>query len=143
MNLTRVAALAVALLAIPALVLAVTRATHLRRPGHGVQVRLSPITIAPGTEREVCQLVTLPNRRAFDAREIAIAMPSGPGYTSHHFAIFLYQGEHPELVPDRRRRRPAAAGGGLLRRGRWARLPLQLTGRRICGQGRSPACAPG
>src|SRR3989442_1607238 len=84
----------------------------LRRPRHGLQVRLSPITVAPGSEREVCQLVTLPNRRAMDANEITMAMPSGATYTSHHFAIFLYQGDNPEGIPSGPFDRVGCAGVG-------------------------------
>src|SRR5437867_4975894 len=97
----RASGLVVVLLSLPALGSAATFRAHLRRPRHGLQVRLSPITVAPGSEREVCQLVTLPNRKAMDASEITMAMPSGATYTSHHFAIFLYQGEHPEGIPER------------------------------------------
>src|SRR5207253_9112051 len=75
------------LLAHAALASAATFRAHLRRPRHGLQVRLSPITVAPRSEREVCQLVTLRNRRAMDVSEITMAMPSGPTYASHHFAI--------------------------------------------------------
>src|SRR5437660_12115356 len=96
----RASGLVVVLLGLPALGSAATFRAHLRRPRHGLQVRLSPITVAPGSEREVCQLVTLPNRKAMDASEITMAMPSGATYTSHHFAIFLYQGEHPEGIPS-------------------------------------------
>src|SRR3989442_12749950 len=35
-----------------------------------------------------------------DASEITMAMPSGATYTSHHFAIFLYQGENPQGIPS-------------------------------------------
>jgi hypothetical protein len=67
--------------------------TRLRPPRHGAQIRLSPITIAPASEREVCQLVTLPNRRALEVDRLYVAMPSGPTYSSHHFAMFLYEGD--------------------------------------------------
>src|SRR5205823_186732 len=56
----RASGLVVVLLGLPALGSAATFRAHLRRPRHGLQVRLSPITVAPGSEREVCQLVTLP-----------------------------------------------------------------------------------
>ena len=67
---------------------AVLRA-HLARPHRGTQVRLSPYTIGPESEREVCQLVTLRNARAFDASEIDVSMPGSPEFGTHHFAIFL------------------------------------------------------
>jgi len=108
----RASGLVVVLLGLPALGSAATFRAHLRRPRHGLQVRLSPITVAPGSEREVCQLVTLPNRKAMDASEITMAMPSGATYTSHHFAIFLYQGEHPEGIPRGPFDRVGCAGVG-------------------------------
>src|SRR5436190_155143 len=108
----RASGLVVVLLGLPALGSAATFRAHLRRPRHGLQVRLSPITVAPGSEREVCQLVTLPNRKAMDASEITMAMPSGATYTSHHFAIFLYQGEHPSGIPRRPFDRVGFAGVG-------------------------------
>src|SRR5438876_4378186 len=92
--------LVLVLLALPGLGSAATLRAHLHRPRHGLQVRLSPITVAPDSEREVCQLVTLRNRKAMDASEITMAMPSGATYTSHHFAIFLYQGENPQGMPS-------------------------------------------
>src|SRR2546430_15487563 len=100
------------LLALPALGSAATFRTHLRRPRHGLQVRLSPTTVAPDSEREVCQLVTLRNRKAMDASEITMAMPSGATYTSHHFAIFLYQGENPQGIPSGPFDRVGCAGVG-------------------------------
>src|SRR2546429_2307749 len=108
----RASGLVVILLGLPALGSAATFRTHLRRPRHGLQVRLSPITVAPGSEREVCQLVTLPNRKAMDASEITMAMPSAATYTCHHFAIFLYQGEHPEGIPRGPFDRVGCAGVG-------------------------------
>ena len=108
----RTSGLLVVLLALPAPGFAATFRAHLRRPRHGLQVRLSPITVAPDSEREVCQLVTLRNRKAMDASEIAIAMPSGATYTSHHFAMFLYQGENPAGIPRGPFDRVGCAGVG-------------------------------
>ena len=108
----RASPLALVLLALPALASAATFRAHLRRPRHGLQVRLSPITVAPRSEREVCQLVTLRNRRAMDVSEITMAMPSGATYASHHFAIFLYQGENPERIPKGPFDRVGCAGVG-------------------------------
>jgi len=62
---------------------------HLARPHRGTQVRLSPYTIQAASEREVCQLVTLRNARAFDASEIDVSMPGSTEFGTHHFAIFL------------------------------------------------------
>jgi len=90
---SRSLALLVALLALPSLGRAGAFHTRLRRPAHGIQVRLTPVTVPPASEREVCELITLPNRRAMDVNEISIAMPNGATYTSHHFAIFLFQGD--------------------------------------------------
>ena len=104
--------LVLVLLALPGLGSAATFRAHLRRPRHGLQVRLSPITVAPDSEREVCQLVTLRNRKAMDASEIAIAMPSGATYTSHHFAMFLYEGENPAGIPSGPFDRVGCAGVG-------------------------------
>jgi Copper type II ascorbate-dependent monooxygenase, C-terminal domain len=104
--------LVVVLLAPPAFGSARSFRAHLRRPQHGLQVRLSPITIAPASEREVCRLVTLRNRRAMDASEITMAMPAGATYTSHHFAIFLYEGDDPAGIPRGPFDRPGCAGVG-------------------------------
>ncbi len=108
----RASGLVLVLLALPALGSAATLRTHLRRPRHGVQVRLTPITIQPHSEREVCQLVTLRNRKAMDASEITIAMPSGATYTTHHFAVFLYQGDNPADIPAGPFDRVGCAGVG-------------------------------
>src|SRR3989442_10935883 len=108
----RAPGLVLVLLALPGLGSAATLRAHLHRPRHGLQVRLSPITVAPDSEREVCQLVTLRNRKAMDASEITMAMPSGATYTSHHFAIFLYQGENPQGIPSGPFDRVGCAGVG-------------------------------
>ncbi len=44
-------------------------------------------------EREVCQAIALPNRTALDVNEMVVAMPAGEAYGSHHFAIFLDNGD--------------------------------------------------
>jgi len=108
----RASGLLLVLLALPGLGSAATFRAHLRRPRHGLQVRLSPMTVAPDSEREVCQLVTLRNPKAMDASEITMAMPSGATYTSHHFAIFLYQGENPAGIPSGPFDRVGCAGVG-------------------------------
>src|SRR2546428_1179757 len=100
------------LLARPGLGSAAPSRAHLRGPRHGLRVRLSPMTVAPDSEREVCQLVTLRNRKAMDASEITMAMPSGAAYASHHFAIFLYQGENPAGIPSGPFDRVGCAGVG-------------------------------
>ena len=65
---------------------AATVRARLGRPHHGLQIRTSPIEIAPGTEREVCELVALPNRRAMEVRArvrggrgVASRLPLGAG----------------------------------------------------------------
>ena len=89
-----------------------THRTHLPPPLHGVQVRLTSYEIPAGHEREICQLVTLPNRKAMDVSQIQIAMPSGVGFTTHHFAIFDYQGGDPTGLPTEPFDRVGCAGVG-------------------------------
>jgi hypothetical protein len=95
---SRRGALALALFLVPLLARADLR-THLHRPRRGLQVRLSPFPIAAQREREVCQAVTLPNRHAMDVDRITIKMPSGSDYSSHHFAIFIYDGDPNAKLP--------------------------------------------
>jgi hypothetical protein len=88
-------ALLVGLLALPST--AAELRTRLHRPPHGLQVRLSPFEIQPRTEREVCQLIELPNTKEVDVRDLTIAMPAGAEFGSHHFAMFLYTGGDEEV----------------------------------------------
>jgi copper type II ascorbate-dependent monooxygenase-like protein len=69
-----------------------THRARLRPPAHGVQLRLSPVPVAPASEREVCQQVTVPGRRAFDVREVRVKVAAGRTFGSHHFAIFVPPG---------------------------------------------------
>ena len=62
---------------------------RLAPPARGLQVRLSHFDVRADTEREVCQRVTLPNRKPVDVQGLTIAMPSGSTWSSHHFAIFV------------------------------------------------------
>jgi Copper type II ascorbate-dependent monooxygenase, C-terminal domain len=64
-----------------------------------VRVRTSRFTVAPRTEREVCQVVKVPLRAAIEVDQIAVTMPSTAQYASHHFAIFLYTGSDDETLP--------------------------------------------
>src|SRR5262249_34864613 len=66
-----------------------TARTHLHRPPHGFQVRLSPVEIPPNSEREVCEAVVLSNDEPVDIRALQFASPAGHGYISHHFALFV------------------------------------------------------
>jgi hypothetical protein len=88
-------ALLVGLLALPST--AAELRTRLHRPPRGLQVRLSPFEIQPRTEREVCQLIELPNAKEIDVRDLTIAMPAGAEFGSHHFAMFLYTGGNEEV----------------------------------------------
>src|SRR5438093_10274826 len=90
---SRALILLLGLLAVAGPVGAETVRARLRRPARGLQVRLSPFEIAAHSEREVCQPVTLPNRAAVDVNEVAVAVPGGVDYGSHHFAIFLDNGD--------------------------------------------------
>jgi hypothetical protein len=89
-------ALLVVLVALPST--AAELRTRLHRPSRGLQVRLTPFDIQAGTEREVCQLIELPNAKEVEFRDLTIAMPAGAEYGSHHFAMFLYSGGDDELL---------------------------------------------
>ena len=68
---------------------ATTIRTKLRRAPHGVQVRLTPFTIAARHEREVCQAIALDDSRPLDVTTVQFASPRGRVYVSHHFALFV------------------------------------------------------
>ena len=89
-------ALLVVLFALPST--AAELRTRLHRPSRGLQVRLTPFDIQAGTEREVCQLIELPNTKEVEFRDLTIAMPAGAEYGSHHFAMFLYSGGDDQLL---------------------------------------------
>src|SRR5215468_914848 len=72
---------------------------RLRRPRHGIQVRVTPVTIPARSEREICEIVTLGNHRAVDVSEITAVSPSLPTAVTHHLAIFDYEGGGPVDVP--------------------------------------------
>jgi hypothetical protein len=86
--------------------------TRLHRPSRGLQVRLRPFEIQARTEREVCQLIELPNTEGVEFRELTIAMPAGAGYGSHHFAVFLYSGGDDQLLGREPFDSPGCAGVG-------------------------------
>jgi copper type II ascorbate-dependent monooxygenase-like protein len=72
---------------------------RLRRPTRGIQVRVTPVTIPAQSEREICEIVTLGNRRAVDVSEITAVTPSRSTAVTHHLAIFDYEGGGPVDVP--------------------------------------------
>ncbi len=72
---------------------------RLARPGRGLQVRTATFTVPALSEREICQAIALPNRRDLDVDRISVASPTGPGYVSHHFAIFRYDGTEIASLP--------------------------------------------
>ncbi len=98
---TRFARLAIALvLATPIATAAATIRTRLARPHHGFQVRLSPVTIPANGEREVCQAIVLRNRAPIDVSAMQFASPTGPGYVSHHFALFVDDNDDLASLPQ-------------------------------------------
>jgi hypothetical protein len=64
---------------------------RLHKPRRGLQIRLAPVVIPSGSEREVCQVVTLRNRRPVMVDRMTMTMPSAGSVASHHFAVFLVQ----------------------------------------------------
>jgi hypothetical protein len=64
---------------------------RLRKPRRGLQIRLAPVVIPSSSEREVCQVVTLHNRKPLTVDRMTMAMPSKGSIASHHFAVFLVQ----------------------------------------------------
>src|SRR5438093_1481120 len=70
----RASPLVLVLLALPALASAATFRAHLRRPRHGLQIRLSPITVAPRAAREG---TVRHHTRSFQLGTLAIDVPPG------------------------------------------------------------------
>jgi len=68
---------------------AATKRARLRRPRHGVQIRVTPFEVPARAEREVCQAIQLDNDRPIDIEGMRFATPDGPGYISHHFTLFV------------------------------------------------------
>ena len=73
--------------------------TRLRRTSADVQVRLTPFDIPAQGETEVCQAIALPNRQPIDVDEIDFASPTGRGYISHHFALFVDDNDDLATLP--------------------------------------------
>jgi hypothetical protein len=86
--------------------------THLRRPRHAVQVRLTPITIPPNHEREVCQAIVLNNDEPLDVSALEFASPAGHGYISHHFALFVDDNDDIASLPKGPVDAPGCVGVG-------------------------------
>jgi hypothetical protein len=86
--------------------------TRLHRPPHGFQVRLTPIEIAAHHEREVCEAVVLPNDEPVDIRALEFASPAGPGYVSHHFALFVDDNDDLASLPKGPVDAPGCVGMG-------------------------------
>ena len=61
----------------------------LHRPRSGAQLRLAEFDVPPGGEREVCEAIQLDNRVPIDVSALQFASPTGAGYVSHHFALFV------------------------------------------------------
>jgi hypothetical protein len=62
--------------------------TYLRKPAHGIQVRVGQYTIQPAEDLEVCQYTRLPNAKPVDVVGMELRMPAG----AHHFAVWKYDG---------------------------------------------------
>ena len=86
--------------------------TRLARPARGYQVRLTPFTVPPRTEREVCQAIELPDRRAFDSTTITFASPGTQEYFSHHFALFVDDADDLTSLPQGPTESPGCVGFG-------------------------------
>ena len=61
---------------------------YLRKPKRGFQMRVSPYTIEPGQDLEVCEYRRLPNSKPMDVSGFKLRMPEG----AHHFVIWSYGG---------------------------------------------------
>jgi hypothetical protein len=61
---------------------------RLKKPHPGVQVRMAPFTIPEAHERETCQYLRLPNKKAMDVQELRFRLSPG----THHFALWGYLG---------------------------------------------------
>jgi hypothetical protein len=78
-----------------ALVLALAAAADARpylrkpKPGKGFQVRVTPFTVDPSQDLEVCEYRRLPNRKPMDVTGMKLRMPAG----AHHFVIWSYNGD--------------------------------------------------
>ena len=62
--------------------------SYLKKPAHGIQMRVSPFTVRPGEDLEVCEYRRLPNKHAMDVNGFKVRMPEG----AHHFVVWSYGG---------------------------------------------------
>jgi hypothetical protein len=74
-----------ALLSVPAM--GVVLRTHLKKPAHGFQMRVTDFTVAPDQDLEECEYRRLPNKKPMDVSGFELRMPEG-----HHFVIWAYGG---------------------------------------------------
>src|SRR5262245_65402475 len=61
---------------------------YLPKPARGFQMKVSPFTVHPGEDLEVCEYRRLPNRKAIDVEGFRLRMPPG----AHHFVVWSYTG---------------------------------------------------
>jgi copper type II ascorbate-dependent monooxygenase-like protein len=80
--------LALLLLALTLPALAASPTLKKPRKGRGFQMSVSPYTVAPNQDLEVCEYRRLPNKHAMDISAFKLSMPPG----AHHFVIWLYGG---------------------------------------------------
>jgi hypothetical protein len=62
---------------------------RLHKPRRGFQMRMEPFTVAPGADREGCEVATTPNDRPMDVA--AFELKTTPG--THHFVVWNYLGD--------------------------------------------------
>ena len=65
-------------------------------PAVGMQLTISGFEVPAHGENEVCQKFTLPNDEPLEIGGYEVNMPIG----SHHFVVYSYNGDQPELYPD-------------------------------------------
>jgi len=62
---------------------------HLRKPARGFQMRMTPIVVPPGGDREGCEYLVAPNRAAMDVAAFELKVTPG----THHFVAWEYLGK--------------------------------------------------
>ena len=62
---------------------------HLRKPARGFQMRMESFEVLPSGDREGCEHMVTPNRRAMDVA--AFELKATPG--THHFVVWNYLGQ--------------------------------------------------
>src|SRR5215472_17589052 len=65
-------------------------------PKDGFQMTITGYEVPARGENEVCEKFTLPNDAPLEIGGYEINMPVG----SHHFVVYSYDGDQPELYPD-------------------------------------------